>query len=106
MEGYRLFLEEGQAGEMRGVTLYISGQLESMELCLGPDEKSLWVRIKGRTGTGDIVVGVSYRPPDQEDRADEAHYRQTGAASRSQFLVLVVDFNHSDNQLEGQRSRA
>jgi len=44
-----------------------------------PTER-LWVRIKGRAGTCDIIVGVCYRPPDQEDRADEGLYRQIGAA--------------------------
>ena len=39
-------------------------------------------------------MGVCYRPPDQEDRAEEALYRQIGAASRSQALVLMGDFNH------------
>ncbi|GAB0189267.1 hypothetical protein GRJ2_001392000 [Grus japonensis] len=69
------------------------------EIHLGMDEElteSLWVRIKGRAGTGDTIVGVCYRPPDQGDRVDEALYRQIGAASRSQALVLVGDFNHSD----------
>ncbi|GAB0182026.1 hypothetical protein GRJ2_000667900 [Grus japonensis] len=56
--------------------------------------ESLWVRIKGRAGTGDVIVGVCYRPPDQGDGADEALYRQIGAASRSQALVLMGDFNH------------
>lgn len=28
----------------------------------------LWVRIKGTVATGDIIVGVCYRPPDQEDQ--------------------------------------
>ncbi|GAB0208907.1 hypothetical protein GRJ2_003356400 [Grus japonensis] len=58
--------------------------------------ESLWVRIKGRTGAGDIIVGVCYRPPDQEDRVDEALYRQIGAASCSKALVLMADFNHPD----------
>ncbi|GAB0204363.1 hypothetical protein GRJ2_002901900 [Grus japonensis] len=56
--------------------------------------KSLWVRIKGSTGTGDVIVGVYYRPPDQGDQVDEAPYRQIGAASHSQALVLMGDFNH------------
>jgi len=50
--------------------------MECMELHLGVDEeptKSLWVRIKGRAGTGDIIVGVCSRPPDQ----DEALYRSS-----------------------------
>lgn len=47
------------------------------------DEKlteSLEVRIKGRAETGDIIVGVCYRPPDQEDQADKDLYRQIKAA--------------------------
>jgi len=54
-----------------------------MELCLGMNEestKSLWVRIRGTAGTGDIIVGVCYRPLDQEAQVDEALYRQIGAA--------------------------
>lgn len=45
----------------RGVTLYVSQQLECRELCLGMVEeptKSLWIRIKGRAGTRDITVRV------------------------------------------------
>ena len=48
-----------------------------MDLCLQVDEElteSLWVRITGRTGMVDIIVGVYYRPPDQEDQADVALY--------------------------------
>ena len=68
-----------------------------MELHLGMDEeltKSLRVRIKGRAGTGDIIVEVCYRLPDQEDWVDEVLYRQIGTASPSQALVLMADFNH------------
>lgn len=41
-----------------------------MELGLGMDEeptKNLWIRMNGRTGTDDVIVGVCYRPPNQED---------------------------------------
>ena len=58
--------------------------------------KSLWVRIKGKAETGDIIVGVCCRPPVQENQAYEALYRQIGAASLSQALVLMGDFNHPD----------
>ena len=91
MEGYRLFRKDRQRRQGGSVALHVSDQLECMELHLGMDEElteSLWVRIKGRAGPGDIIVGVCYRPPNQEDRADEALYRQTGAASsaRSSWL--------------------
>jgi len=68
-----------------------------MELHLWMDEQlteNLWVKIKGRAGTGDITVGVCYRTFNQEDREDEAVYRQIGTASHSQALVLIRDFNH------------
>ena len=43
-----------------------------MGLCLGIDDKpvkSLWVR--RQTNIGDVVVGVCYRLPQQEEEADE-----------------------------------
>jgi len=68
MEGYRLFRKDWQARQGGDVVLCVNDQLECMQLCLGMDEElteSLWVRIKGRTGTGDIVVRVCYRSPNQ-----------------------------------------
>ncbi|PKU32263.1 rna-directed dna polymerase from mobile element jockey-like [Limosa lapponica baueri] len=50
-EGYRLFRKDRQGRRRGGVSLYVNGQLECMELCLGMDEeltKNLWVRIKGK----------------------------------------------------------
>lgn len=50
-----------------------------MELHLKIDEeatKTSWDSIKGKAGTGDIRVGVSCRPPNQEDQADEVLYNQ------------------------------
>ena len=97
MEGHRLFRKDGPGRRGGGATLCVSDRLECMELCLGMGEEpteSLWVRIEGRAGTGDITVGVCYRPPDQEDQADEALCGQIGAASCSQALVLRGDFNH------------
>ncbi|GAB0185820.1 hypothetical protein GRJ2_001047300 [Grus japonensis] len=112
-EGYRLFRKDRQGRRGGGIALYVNDQLECMELQLGMEEeptKSLWVRIKGSTGAGDIIAGVCYRPRDQGDRADEALYRQIGAASCSQALVLMGDFNHPDicwrdNAAECKQSR-
>ncbi|KAM9653655.1 uncharacterized protein ACIBXB_010484 [Morphnus guianensis] len=98
VEGHRVFRKDRQGRGGGAGALYVKDQLECMELCLGLDEEpteSLWVRIKGRARAGDIIVGVCYRSPDQEDGSDEALYRQIGAASPSQALVILRgDFNH------------
>ena len=78
MDGYVLVRKDRPARRGGGVALYVREQLEYIELCLGVDEEpveSLWVRIKGQAHMGDTVVGVYYRPPDQEEEVDEAFYR-------------------------------
>ncbi|GAB0208991.1 hypothetical protein GRJ2_003364800 [Grus japonensis] len=97
MDGYILFRKDRPARQGGGVVLYVREQLECIELRLGVDEvESLWVRMKGQANMGDTVVGVYYRPPDQEEEVDEAFYRQLEVASRSQALVLMGDINHPD----------
>lgn len=51
------------------------------------NQQSIWVRIKGRTGLGDVEV--CYNPPGQKEQEDEALYRGIGAALCSQALVLT-----------------
>lgn len=70
-----------------------------MELCLRMDKmstKSLWVKIKGRAGTVDVIVGFCYKPPNQECGVDEVLYRQIIATSNLRTLALIGDFNHGD----------
>lgn len=45
--------------------------------------KSLWFKTKGQISEGDAVVGVCYRPPDQQEQVDEAFCGQLEAASKS-----------------------
>ena len=97
MDRFKLFRKDRQWKRGGSAALLINNQLESMELHLGIDEElteRLWVRVKGKAEEGDIVVGVCYRLPNQEDQVDEALYKQIGAASRSQNTVLVGDFSH------------
>jgi len=54
---------------------------------------------------GDVIVGVYYRPPDQEEEVDEAFYKQLKVASQSQALVPVGDFNHADISWEDHSAR-
>ena len=88
--------------------MYVREKLECIELCLGTDEEgveSLCVRIKGQAHIGNVIVGVHYRPPDQEEEVDEAFYKQLQAASQSQALVLLGDFNHPDISWEDHTAR-
>ncbi|MCQ4021281.1 hypothetical protein FK520_27165, partial [Klebsiella pneumoniae] len=56
----------------------------------------LWVKIRGRADKADILVGVCYRPPNQDEETDEVFYKQLARAARSSALVLMGDFNHPD----------
>jgi len=40
-----------------------------------------------------IMVGVCYRPPNQDEEADELFYKQLGDVSQLLALVLMRDFN-------------
>lgn len=60
-----------------------------MELCQEMNDEpteGLWVRIKKETSMGNVVVGICYRPPDQEE-ADEVFYRHLKVASYLQDLI-------------------
>ncbi|GAB0208404.1 hypothetical protein GRJ2_003306100 [Grus japonensis] len=61
--------------------------------------------MKGQANMGDTVVGVDYRPPDQEEEVNEAFYRQLEVASQSQALVLMGDLNHPDICWKGNAAK-
>ena len=68
-----------------------------MALHLETDEElteSLGVRVKEKAGEGSVIVGVCYRPPDQEDRANNTLYKQRGAAKHLENMIPTGDFNH------------
>ncbi|KAK4830743.1 hypothetical protein QYF61_013193 [Mycteria americana] len=97
MDGYKLFRRDRQGRRGGGVALYVRESLDSLELDDGDDRvECLWVRIRGKANKADIVVGVCYRPPNQDEETDELFYKQLGEASRSLALVLVGDFNLPD----------
>ncbi|KAK4821712.1 hypothetical protein QYF61_027784 [Mycteria americana] len=97
MDGYKLFRRDRRGRRGGGVALYVKECLDSLELDDGDDRvECLWVRIRGKANKADIVVGVCYRPPNQDEETDELFYKQLGEASRSLALVLVGDFNLPD----------
>ena len=58
--------------------------------------ESLQVMIKGRANKADMLVGVCYRLPNQDEESDEAFYKQLAESVQSPALVLMGDFNFPD----------
>ncbi|RMC00174.1 hypothetical protein DUI87_22776 [Hirundo rustica rustica] len=70
----------------------------------------LWVRIKRKANNADILLGVCYRPSNQEEEVDNLFYKQQENISGSSAPVLVGNFNLSDvswelNTAEKRQSR-
>ncbi|KAK4812452.1 hypothetical protein QYF61_024853 [Mycteria americana] len=111
MGGYKLFRRGRRGRRGGGVALYVRECLDSLELNDGDDRvECLWVRIRGKANKADIVVGVCYSPPNQDEETNELFYKQLGEASRWLALILVGDFNLPDvcwkyNTAEKKRSR-
>ena len=68
MDGYKLFRSERQGRRCCGVALCVRECFDSLELDDGDDRvECLWVRIRGKANKADIMVGVCYRPPSQDE---------------------------------------
>ena len=62
--------------------LYVSERFEVTELMTGDDKvESSWVKIRGRADKADILVGICYRPPNQDEETDEVFYEQLAEAA-------------------------
>ena len=97
MDGYRLFRIDRQGRKGSGVALYVKKECEHMEINDDDDGvESLWVRIKAKANKTDIIMGICYRPPNQDEEVDKTLDRQLSEVSRSLPLVLVRDFNFPD----------
>lgn len=82
-------------GKQGGMNRYylecMEHHLECMDAHLGKDEEltqSLWIRSEGRAGTGDFIVGVCYRLPDQGDRVVGALYSSRISFYNSRFTFI------------------
>ncbi|KAJ7413296.1 hypothetical protein WISP_92154 [Willisornis vidua] len=60
----------------------------------------LWTRIGGKANNADILMGVCYGPPNQDEEGDELFYKQLVDVSKSPALVLVGYFNLPDEGIE------
>jgi len=93
------------------VALYVRDFFDSTELNDCDDKvKCLWVKMRGKANKADILLGVCYRPPNQDEEADEVLYKRRAQVSQSLALVLMGDFNLPDicwkyNTAERKQSR-
>jgi len=76
------------------VALYMRKWIHCEELCLRNSHdqaESLWVKVKDLFSKGHLVVGLCYRPPDQEEAVDEAFLLQLQEVLHPRALVLMGD---------------
>ncbi|RMC00385.1 hypothetical protein DUI87_22993 [Hirundo rustica rustica] len=97
LNGYKLFRKD-RKGRRDGVgALYIKKDFDTISIETNEDGvECLWVRIKGKANKADILLGVCYHPPNQEEEVDNLFYKQLENVSGSSALVLVGDFNLPD----------
>ncbi|RMC12189.1 hypothetical protein DUI87_11325 [Hirundo rustica rustica] len=111
LDGYKLFRRDRKGRRGRGVALYIRKAFDTIGIETNEDGvECLWVRIKGKANKADILLGVSYHPPNQGEEVDNLFYKQLENVSGSSALVLVGDFNMPDicwelNTAEKRQSR-
>ena len=97
MDGHKLFRRDRHGRRGGEVALYVRECFDCIELddCDNKVE-CLWIRMRGKASNADILLGVCYRPPSQDEEADEAFYKQLAEVSQPLVLVLVGDFNLPD----------
>uniref|UniRef100_A0A803T8Q3 Reverse transcriptase domain-containing protein n=1 Tax=Anolis carolinensis TaxID=28377 RepID=A0A803T8Q3_ANOCA len=99
IEGYNLFHRNRTKGRGGGVALYVKNSYvaEEMQDCNpGNQLESIWIRIKGTGTQKDLVVGVYYRPPSQDEGLDEAFCQQLTKQAQRRDIVVMGDFNYPD----------
>jgi len=97
MDGYKLFKRDRRGKRGGEVVLYVRDCFDCTELddC-GDKVKCLWVKMKGKANKTDILLGVCYRPPNQDEEVDEPFYKCLAEVSQSLAPVLAGDFNLLD----------
>lgn len=68
MDGYKLFIRDQQGRRGFRYLLYVRECSDCLELDVGTSRvECLWVRIKGKANRADLLMGISYRPPSQDE---------------------------------------
>jgi len=94
---YKPFRRDRQERREGGLTLYVRESFDCLELPDGGDGvECLWVRIRGKANKADMLVGVCYRPLNQDEDTDEIFCKQLGVVSQLLAVVLMGNFNLPD----------
>ena len=97
VDGYKLFRRDRQGRRGSGVALYVRECFGCIELSYFDDKvKCLWVSTRGKSNKADILLGVCYRPPNQDEEVDKTFYKHLTEVSKFLALVLMEDFNLLD----------
>ena len=90
MDGYKLFRRDRPGKIGGGVALYVRDYFNCIELNNCEDKvECLWVKMRGKANKTDILLGICYRPPDQDEEADEVFYKRLAEVLQSLALALV-----------------
>lgn len=87
IHGYKHFRRDKQGWRGDGVALYIRESLNY----IGLKVEYLWVRIRGKANEADILMGVYYRQPNQDEGMDELFCKYLADVSQLLALVLLRD---------------
>ena len=63
---------------------------------LGNEAECVWVNIKGRKNSRDVLVGVYYRPPGHSEDLEDVFLQQMTKLSRSEDLIIMGEFNYAE----------
>lgn len=60
----------------------------------GPDNpvESIWVKVRGKGNTHNIVVGIYYRLPGPGENVDDAFFKQLTDIARKHEVVVMGNF--------------
>jgi len=111
MDVYKLFRRDRRGKRGHGVALYVRDCFHCIQLNDCDDKvECLRVKMTGKANKADILLGVCYRPPNQDEEVDEVFYKRLAEVSQSLALVLMGDLNLLDicwkyNTAERKQSR-
>ncbi|KAJ7425528.1 mitochondrial fission process protein 1 [Willisornis vidua] len=94
VDSSKLFRRNLQRRRGGSRTLYIRESSDCIELEDRDDMvECLCLRIRGKASKADILVGISYGPPNEEEDVNELFYKQLADVSQSPAHGPVGNFN-------------